>query len=153
MFVILVRTVFLLFFLVIVSQGIFYLLAASKAFSDISIDAYAEIRNSIDRVIEWPLKVVYPATLLVGLISVFSMVKVPASLPFITTTIAFLCVVVDIALAVKFNMPINEQFHSYTTGSLGTDWESLRDTWLQFIGYRAVVQVVGFLALLVGWFK
>ena len=147
------RIAFLLLYLIVVSQGIFYLFAASKAFSGITIDAYAAIRNSIDQVIEWRLKFVYPATLLIGLIVVLSLGKAPGSLLFITTAIAFICVVVDLALAVKFNMPINAQFHTYTSGMEGVDWESLRKTWLQFIEYRALVQVVGFIALLVGMFK
>ena len=153
MLVVIARVAFLLFFLIVVSQGIFYLFAASKAFSGISIDAYAEIRNSIDQVIESRLKFVYPATLLIGLIAVLCLVKAPGSLAFITTAIAFACIIVDIILAVKFNMPINEQFHTYASSMQGTDWESLRKTWLQFLEYRAMVQVVGFLALLVGLFK
>lgn len=147
------KIVFLLLYLIVVSQGIFYLFAASKAFSGISIDAYAQIRNSIDQVIEWRLKFVYPATLLVGLIVTLSLIKTPGSLIFITTAIAFVCVVVDLALAVKFNMPINAQFHTYTSSMQDVDWESLRKTWLEFLEYRAVVQVVGFLALLMGMVK
>jgi uncharacterized membrane protein len=154
MFISVARIAFLLLYLIVVSQGIFYLFAASKAFSGVSIDAYAEIRNSTDQVIEWRLKFVYPATLLIGLITVvLSFMKAPFSLPFITTAIAFLCVIVDLSLAVKFNMPINAQFHTYQAGMEGVDWESLRNTWLQFLEYRGVVQVVGFLALLVGMFK
>ncbi|AHM58737.1 hypothetical protein D770_02325 [Flammeovirgaceae bacterium 311] len=148
------RITFLLLYLIVVSQGIFYLFAAGKALSGVSIDAYAEIRNSTDQVIEWRLKFIYPATLLVGLIAVvLSSMKAPGSLTFITTAIAFVCLVVDLALAVKFNMPINAQFHTYQAGMQGIDWESLRSTWLQFLEYRGVVQVVGFLALLVGMFK
>ena len=54
MITLLLRIVFLLFFLIIVSQGIFYLLALNKALSGISIDAYAEVRNATDKAIEWP---------------------------------------------------------------------------------------------------
>lgn len=148
------RIVFLLLYLIVVSQGIFYLFAAGKALSCISMDAYAEIRNSTDKVIEWRLKFVYPATLLIGLIAVvLCFMKAPYSLSFITTAIAFGCVIVDLALAVKFNMPINAQFHAYQAGIQGVDWMSLRNTWLQFLEYRGMVQVVGFLTLLVGMFK
>jgi hypothetical protein len=137
----------------VVSQGIFYLFAAGKALSGIPMDAYAAIRNSTDQVIEWRLKLVYPATLLIGLMAVLSLAKAPGSLPFITTAIAFVCVVADVAMAVKFNMPINAQFRGYTPGLPGVDWESLRRTWLQFLEYRGMVQVAGFLALLAGMFK
>lgn len=153
MFVSISRILFLLLYLIVVSQGIFYLFAAGKAFSGISIDAYAEIRNSIDQVIEWRLKIVYPATLIIGLLVVLSSIKTPGSLVFITTAIAFVCVVVDVALAAKFNMPINEQFYSYSPAVQGVAWESLRQTWLQFLKYRAVTQVIGFLALLIGFVK
>lgn len=150
MFVSISRITFLLLYLIVVAQGIFYLFAASKAFAGISIDAYAEIRNSIDQVIEGRLRFVYPATLLTGLLVVLVLIKAPGSITFITTAVAFVCVVVDVALAVKFNIPINAQFHAYTPGMQGVDWESLRKTWLQCIEYRAVLQVVGFLALLIG---
>ncbi|WP_162055837.1 DUF1772 domain-containing protein [Pontibacter pamirensis] len=149
-----VKMVFLVLYLIVVSQGIFYLYALSEALSGISMDAYAEIRNSTDKVIEWPHKFVYPAAVLVGLIAVvLSFIKAPGSLVSITTAIAFVCVVVDLALAVKFNLPINAQFHTYQAGMQGVDWESLRNTWLQVLNYRGVLQVVGFLALLVGMFK
>ncbi len=144
------RIAFLLLYLVVAAQGIFYLFSASKAFSGISMDAYADIRNATDQVIEGRLKFVYPATLLTGLILVLSLVKAPGSAAFITTVIAFGCVVVDVLLAVKFNMPINARFHQYAPGVQGVDWESLRKTWLQFMEYRGGVQVVGFLALLAG---
>jgi hypothetical protein len=84
------------------------------------------------------------------LIVVLSLVKAPGSAAFLTTAVAFGCVVVDVLLAVKFNMPINGQFHQYASGGQGVDWESLRKTWLQCIEYRGAVQVVGFLALLAG---
>ena len=77
MFVTLSRIVFLLLYLVVVAQGIFYLFYASKAFSGISMDAYAEIRNATDRVIEGRLIFVYPATLLMGLLVVLSHLKAP----------------------------------------------------------------------------
>lgn len=153
MFVSISRIAFILLYLIVVSQGIFYLFAASKAFSGISIDAYAEIRNSIDKVIEWRLKLVYPATLLIGLLAVISLIKNPGSLLFITTAIAFICVVADLVLAVKFNMPINSQFHAYSPGVEGVDWELLRKTWLQYLEYRAGLQLLGFLALLLGSLK
>ena len=150
MWVTLLRIAFLLLYLVVVAQAIFYLFAASKAFSRISMNAYAEIRNSIDQVIVGRLTFVYPATLLVGLLVVLSQVKAPGSPGFITAAIALGCVAADVALAAKFNMPINAQFRAYSAGMPGADWELLRKTWLQYIEYRAVLQVVGFLALLVG---
>jgi hypothetical protein len=51
--------------------------------------------------------------LLMGFLVVLSLVKAPASLSFVTAAIAFGGVVVDVVLAVKFNMPINAQFRAY----------------------------------------
>lgn len=147
------RILFLLLFLIIVSQGTFYLFALGKALSDISIDAYAEVRNATDQVIEWRLKFVYPAALLCGLITALALIKTPGSFVFITTAIALFCLIVDLVLAVKFNMPINTEFHSYSTDAHGIAWESLRQKWLAFMGYRGMVQVIGFLSLLLSWFK
>lgn len=154
MYIIVARIAFLLLYLIVVSQGIFYLFALGKALSGVSMDAYAEIRNSTDQVIEWRLKFVYPATVLIGLITVvLCFMKAPYSLLSISTAIAFVCVLLDLMMAIKFNMPINAQFQAYQAGIQGVDWTSLRNTWLQFLEYRGVVQVVGFLALLVGMFK
>lgn len=147
------RIVFLLLFLVVVSQGIFYLFCLSKTLSGIPIDTYAEIRNSIDQVIEPRLKLVYPATFLVGLAATIFLIKSPGSPAFITTAIAFLCVSIDLLLAIRFNIPINTQFHQYATNVQDLDWESLRSTWLKYLEYRGVVQVIGFLSLLAGLIK
>lgn len=153
MFTSVVRLLFLIFFLIIVSQGIFYLFALSKAFSEISITAYAEIRNSTDRVIEWRLKFVYPMAVLLGLITTLSLIKSPGSLAFITAAIACACLLIDLILAIKFNMPINALFNEFDTGFRDLDWESLRRTWLKFMCFRGVIQVLGFLSLLVGLVK
>lgn len=153
MFTSVVRLLFLIFLLIIVSQGIFYLFALSKAFSEISITAYAEIRNSTDRVIESRLKFVYPMAVLLGLITTLSLIKSPGSLAFITAAIACACLLIDLILAIKFNMPINALFNEFDTGSRDLDWESLRRTWLKFMCFRGVIQVLGFLSLLVGLVK
>ena len=153
MFTVILRTVFLLFFLVIVSQGIFYLFSLSKALSGITINSYAEIRNSTDQVIEWRLKFVYPAALVIGIVATLFLLKTPQSLIFITTAIALLCLLVDLVIAIKFNMPINDQFHNYTAGVQEINWELLRRRWLYFLEIRGVVQVFGFLSLLVGFIK
>lgn len=148
------RGIFLIFFLIIVSQGIFYLLALNKALSGISIDAYAEVRNATDQAIEWRLKFLYPAALLIGFVTTLSLIKTPDSLVFITTAIALACLAVDLFLAINFNVPINEQFQSYSADIQGiVDWQSMRRRWLQFLEYRGLVQVVGFLSLLLSWVK
>lgn len=153
MFTSVLRILFLLFFLIIVSQGVFYLFAMGKALSEISIPAYAEIRNSTDRVIEWRLKFVYPITLFIGIITTLFLLKTPGSPAFITTAIAIFCLLADLILAIKINMPINAKFHLYETGLKEVDWENLRRTWLQFLSYRGILQIVGFLSLLFGIIK
>lgn len=147
------RAAFLLFFLTIVSQGIFYLFALNKALASISIDAYAEIRNATDQVIEWRLKLVYPAALLIGVVTTLLQLKNSGIFVLVTTAIALLCVIVDLVLAVKFNVPINLQFHKYSATLQEVDWVAMRQTWLQTMEYRGLVQVLGFISLLLSWWK
>lgn len=153
MITLLLRIFFLLFFLIIVSQGIFYLFALNKALSGISIDAYAEVRNATDQVIEWRLKFVYPAALLIGFVTTLSLIKNSGTFVLVTTAIALLCVIVDLVLAVKFNLPINSQFHNYPASLQEVDWLALRKTWLQVLEFRGLVQILGFLSLLLSWWK
>lgn len=153
MITLLLRIIFLLLFLIIVSQGIFYLFALNKALSGISIDAYAEVRNATDQVIEWRLKLVYPAALVIGFVTTLSLIKNSGTLVLVTTAISLLCVIVDLVLAVKFNVPINSQFHDYPAAAQEVDWVAMRRTWLQILEIRGLVQVFGFLSLLLSWWK
>ena len=144
------RMIFLLLYLVIVSQGIFYLFAVSKAYSNISMPTYAEQRNAIDLVITPRLKVVYLTSLLIGIAIIILTYKNPRCWAFISTNIAFVCLIIEISLAVKYNMPINVKFNAYAVSNHTQDWKALRHTWLQMIEYRGVLQVIGFLGLLFG---
>ena len=91
--------------------------------------------------------------LLIGIITTLSLIKAPGSFLFIATAIALTCLAIDLLLAINFNIPINEQFQTFSTDVQGIDWLSLRRRWLQFLEYRGVIQVVGFLSLLLSWIK
>lgn len=145
------RVLFILIYLVIVSQGLFYLLALSKAASALSMAAFAELRVAVDSVIDGRLKVLYNLALIIGIVILFMSWKSSSPLLILTSTLALVCIIADVFLALKFNEPINSQFYNYTSENTTVDWEALRAKWLQFLEYRAYIMVTGFLSLLAGF--
>lgn len=150
MIVYLLRIILILLYLIIVSQGLFYLFALSKAFAEISIDAFAENRKAIDLVIGDRLRFTYIASLIVCISILIMNIKNPGSLLFITTLISFICLLSDLILIVKFNLPINQAFHTYASHNHSLDWNALRHEWLKVINYRGLIQIIGFISLLAG---
>lgn len=145
------RLLYLLVYLLIASQGMFYLLGIHKALSHISIGAFAEQRKAIDLVIATPLKVLYLGGLSIGLLTLLLYWKKYNTLAYATLVVAFALMVVDILLAFTQNLPINQQFHSYSAQDMDTDWAQLRAQWLYFICLRGGLAILGLAFLLWSW--
>jgi hypothetical protein len=64
------------------------------------------------------------------------------------TMVAFLCGVVSLVIAVKGNVPLNGEMEQWDAKSPPAHWAIVRDRWLRIHKIRGVVEIAGFIALL-----
>lgn len=140
----------LLAYSMIVSQSFMYLLSLKQMQLNLGFSAYTEVRKLIDASMRMNFKYVIYATLLLNFMLVILTAKQPASLLFFTSIIALVAFVVDTLLTVKGNMPINDIINTWSAANAPSDWEYYRAKWLTIFGYRQLVNIIGFVSLLVG---
>jgi hypothetical protein len=111
-------------------------------------DAYLQFRKLIDIAMRANLKyVIYLA--LAGTVVLWVMtIKTPGSFIFIATSIALAALVIDILLALKGNIPVNNIINSWTAESIPSNWQEYRAKWLDIFRYRQIANITGFLSLL-----
>ena len=139
------RLLQLLVSIVLASQGIFYLLGLAGAVRDISIPAFAEQRNAIDKHIAGKLKILYYSALSLGVLTMILMKDDYGSWPFLCVALSTAFTAIDMLLAVKYNIPINKAFKSYPGSS--QNWNDLRARWLRFILVRGCFSIGAMLLL------
>lgn len=145
-----IRLLHLLSYLVIASQLVFYLVILGDAMKLISLNNYFEQRRVIDMLMNRRFKIMYYACLVLSLITTILAGVAPASLFFISTALAFLCVVADVVIAQKKNIPLNTLSNTYKSANENQEWENVRTQWLKFIHYRGLIIMIGMTALLLG---
>jgi len=132
------------------SQLIFYLVIMSGALKLVTVDNFAELRKAIDSVADFRLRIVYYSCLALSLATTIIFYYQGSQPLFITSCIALLCLVIDLVIAVKGNIPLNEQISAYFTGNNAIDLDALRIQWIKFITYRGLFIVTGMISLLAG---
>ena len=95
------------------------------------------------------LKVLYYGALILAVSVMILMKDRYISLTFLFIVLSTLFTVLDMLLAVKFNIPINKAFRSYPAAS--HDWNDLRARWVNFIVVRGSFSI-GAMLLLLGSF-
>ena len=134
----------------IVGQSFFYILAMSNATKKMGATSYIETRKLIDAELQSTLSLAYYLALAASiLLTAFSVVN-PSGILFISSVIALLALVIDIALAMKGNIPINKVINSWTTNRYPENWQLIRSRWFSLYHIRQAVNIVGFVGLLAG---
>ena len=136
----------LLISIVLASQGIFYILGLAQAVKKISIQAFAEQRNAIDDSIAIKLKFLYYSALVVGIVVLILIRNEYSSLRFLCIALSTFFTLIDILLALRFNIPINNAFRSYPKAHV--DWNGLRATWVKFLIIRGLFSIAAMIMLL-----
>lgn len=135
---------------IVVSQPLIYLMVLTNAQRALSASAYIELRQRINPVMTRRL----PAVYLTALVAVVALVVIAWHISngylLLSASVALLCLIVDLALMLRENVPINGVIDQWTTTSYPGDWEIYRDKWFAVFRYRQVVLLVGFLSLLSG---
>ncbi len=140
----------LIAFSTVVSQPLFYLVALTNAQRGLSGAAYVELRQRINAVMSRRVPAIYGATLVTMLILLVLSWRARSWNVLGTTVVAFLCLVVDVVLMLRENVPINGVIDRWSIPGYPEDWAAYRDKWFAIFGYRQVVLLVGFISLLGG---
>ncbi len=135
---------------IIVSQSYMYMIALKNVQTSMPANAYIEFRKLLDAGFRANFKFAVYAVLLANLILVAYTAKSPGSLLFITATIAFICLVTDVLLMMKGNMPINNLINTWSADDYPANWAMYRTKWLQVFQYRQLANIIGFISLLTG---
>ena len=134
----------------VAGQPLAYLVFLSSAQRALSAPAYIELRQHINPVMTRRVPVIYVAALVTGLMLLVLALRSRDGSVLATTTVALLCLVADVVLMLRENVPINGVMDRWSTSTYPDDWEAYRTKWFTVFGYRQVVLLVGFLSLLVG---
>lgn len=143
-----IRLLQLISYLLVTSQLLFYLFALCESLQVISIENFLEQRKVMHTMMEGRFKLMYWVCLFLSIAVVALSIKKPGSLLFITSVIAFVCLVIDIAIALRGN-PLNSLMMA-SIHDVGNNWEEVRDQWLRLIQYRGIFITAGMISLLTG---
>lgn len=134
----------------VVGQSLFYVLAMSNATKKMQATAYIETRKLIDLELKQTLSLVYYISLASSvLLTAFAVVN-PNGLLFICSIIAFVALLVDVLLALKGNIPLNNAINNWTTTNYPANWQQYRSRWFNIYHIRQAVNIAGFITLVAG---
>lgn len=144
------RMLHLTSYLLVTAQLLFYLFILSHALNLVSIENFLEQRKIIDTMFANRIRLSYYCCLALSVIMVVMTAKNLSSTIFVSCAIALICLIADIIIAQKGNVPLNTLVNAHATTNGNTDWETVRIQWLSFIKYRAIFTTTGMLSLLAG---
>jgi len=134
----------------VVSQPVAYLFFLTRAQRALSAAAYVELRQRINAVMNRRVPVAYGAALVTLLALLAAALRAGSGVAAGTAAIALLCLVLDLVLMMRENLPINGVIDGWSIAAIPEDWEQYRERWFAIFGWRQALLVAGFLTLLVG---
>ena len=140
----------ILLFCVIAGQAFFYFIGGTAALKNVSATAFIEQRKAIDTEIAPYLKVIYPLTIVISIAMLVLLRQQLGSALFMLSAAACLLVVIDLAIAMKGNIPLNQRISTWPLDAYPGNWHVVRDRWLTYMHYRQFCDIAGLLCLLVG---
>ena len=143
-----VRIVGIVLYFFIAAQGAFYHFGFGKALYNIPSEDFIELRKAVDPIVRGRFKVLYLSALAIMFIWFLMSDKSAGFLSYAPILLAFLFLVADMTLILKFSEPVNELISS---NSLNTQsgFQNARNAWLKFILIRGYLSISGFLLLMV----
>lgn len=135
---------------IVVSQVFMYMLSLKNMQLALDGTAYTQVRQLIDASMNVNFRYVVYTTLVLNLLYVILNAKEPTSVVFITATISLLALVIDGILTLKGSVPINQIINNWSPAAVPADWKEVRLAWFRVFQWRQVIDLVGFLSLLMG---
>lgn len=133
-----------------VSQSFFYIIAMSNTLSNLQAPAYIELRHLIDKNFRAKFKYPFYATLLFSPVTAIIAFLKQDYFLLVTAVIATIGIIIDTSITLKKNMPINNLINTWTSDSYPANWQEYRAKWLYYFSWRQVVNITGFVALIIG---
>ena len=140
----------LLMYAFVISQSFFYILAMSSTMKKMQVETFIETRNLLTKNLQVPLQVVYYTTLGAAILLTSFCVVNPSGWLFISSVVALVTLLADVALATKGNIPLNKAINSWTTINYPPNWKQYRAKWFTLYHIRQVLNITGFISLLAG---
>ncbi|MCF0052951.1 hypothetical protein LXM25_22980 [Dyadobacter sp. LJ53] len=144
----LVRIIGITLYFFIAAQGAFYHFGFGKALYNIPAEDFIVLRKAVDPIVRGKFKVLYLSALAVTFIWFLLSDKTAGFLSYAPVLIAFLLLVADMALILKFSEPVNALINGSTLNT-ETGFNQARSEWLKFILIRGYLSISGFLLLMV----
>ena len=134
----------------IVSQSFSYLISLRNVQQNMDAAAYIGFRKLTDKNFTAKFRWVIYASLFFNLLLAVVCGIHFAGLLFTTAVIAFVALLADTLIAVKGNMPINQVINTWSPQNYPDNWADFRKQWLYLFSIRQVINLGGFVTLLVG---
>ena len=145
----LLRFLHLVAYFFIASQAGYYLLCFYQVLKKLPPEKFVEIRQLTDPLIERPLRFFYVSGLLLSLILIFWSPSVESPAASLSLIIAGLLLIIDLVLAMKFNVPINKVINKLQGDEI-RNASALQGQWLHYIYIRILIALVGFIVVMAG---
>lgn len=134
----------------LVSQPFMYIIALKNVQRSMNAASYIELRKLLDRNFRSTFKYVVYTSLLVNILLLIVAAAAANALLVICAAISFSCLIADILLMQKGNIPINTIINTWDENNYPVTWQSYRRKWLLFFKYRQRFSIAGFIALCIG---
>lgn len=125
-----------------------FLLPVNRDYRTLSATGYARAHQSMVQVAGPTAPFLAVPLLLTDALLLLRMRRGASGSTFAWTALSSLCVLLNAAMTVAVNLPINRRFLKESAPP--EDWEDLRDRWAAAHNVRTAVQLLGFVALIVG---
>ena len=146
------RVLYLLVYIVIASQGIFYFLAVAEACQLMPLEGFIEFRKAVESSIETPLRILYSSAVFIAVMLLLFQIRHFNAVVFYTTMLSLSFLIADILLAVTKSIPLNVLIRNSSSPLNHILYEDIRLQWLYYIKFRGVLSVTGLLTMIVGFF-
>lgn len=139
----------LMLFLLVV--GVFWgtWFSLSRSISAITPATFLEIGKAIIENLAGPMRILMPAAVLSCIVSLI-LLPDKRSAAFYWTSLGGVLMIVSLVITLTVNVPIDNQIRLWTTVSLPSNWEQLRDRWETCHAARTFASLAGFASILVG---
>lgn len=139
----------ILVYSVIVGQSFMYIIALRNVQESMGAASYIELRKLLDRNFMKKFKPVVYSALILGLALVVAAAFQSSTVLLAGSALAFAGLLIDVALIVKGDMPINRIINTWTLETFPANWIEYRSKWLYWFSWRQVANISGFIALLI----
>lgn len=140
----------ILLYAFVISQSFFYILALSRVTKSMQPVTYIESRQLLDKNLQGSLSLVYYLALAASIALTSFCVINPSGILFICSLISLVCLIVDVALTLKGNVPLNKIINTWTTSNYPANWKEYRSKWFMVYNIRQIANIIGFVSLLAG---